>query len=1150
MKKFIIALGLFVSVFILVVSVFALSSNRVSASGSGWVARTNVARNWQSIASNWDGTKLAAVVWGGYIYTSTDSGLTWVQRTTVPQNWKYITSSGNGTKLTAVINGGISYYSTDSGVTWLTNGNSNTHIYFSSVASEYDGDQVIATSGTTGGDGIIYTSTTGGAYFNVSSAPSRNWRSVAASSKYATNGSSLVKLVAAAWDGYIYTSANFGASWTPRTNVARKWQAVVSDWTGNKLVAAVYGGYIYTSTDGGATWTPRTTVARNWYALASSDDGSKLVAAVENGYIYTSTDGGITWTEETGAGSHKWHSVTSSTDGSKLVASDYGGYIYTRVQIPTIITQAASSVTASTATLNGNITLTEGGNVTLRGFNYGTTTNYGTNTSEGGSFSAGAFSKNIPDPYKNINCGTTYHYRSYATNSGGTGYGSDQTFTTSACTQPPPVVYTSNASNASANGMKLSGGISSGANITTRGFEVGTDTSYGIPVAENGSFSSGVYSLTATTLACGTRYHYRRYAINNFGTGYGNDMTASTNACTSFVPTLTTQAASLITKTTTTLNGNITGTGGQNVTLRGFEVGQDTNYGIPVYETGSFNTGAYTKVMVAGLSCGTTYHYRSYAKNRVGNGYGNDQTFTTSSCTTTVTVPALTTQGATAISTTGVTLTGTITSIGGANITTRGFNYGTTTSYGTDTIENGSFNNIGAFTKTLTNLVCGTTYHFRGYATNSAGTGYGIDRTFTTNTCTPGISAPTTTTSSATSITATGAILNGSITATGGSNATIRGFNYGTTTSYGTDTTDNGSYNTGAFTKSLTSLTCGTTYHFRSYATNSAGTGYGNDMTFITSTCVSPVTTPTLTTEDATAITNTGGTLNGTITGGTGITEKGFQYGITTDYGASTIVTSAFGTTVGTFSKVVVFLTCGNTYHFRSFATNSMGTGYGNDETFTVNACPTYSIPTLTTDSATSITKTTATLNATVTSLGGAKPSAAGFQYGLDTNYGTDVSYDAVALTARTFSKSISDLTCETTYHYQSYITNSAGTGYGNDQTLTTSSCLGGKSLGGNALSGLEEANGTNNNVIANTGEQTLKFTRNLSLGMVGDDIKALQVYLNTHGYVIATTGEGSKGNETTEFGKKTKSAVILFQKANDLLSDGIVGFLTTQKMK
>jgi hypothetical protein len=99
---------------------------------------------------------------------------------------------------------------------------------------------------------------------------------------------------------------------------------------------------------------------------------------------------------------------------------------------------------------------------------------------------------------------------------------------------------------------------------------------------------------------------------------------------------------------------------------------------------------------------------------------------------------------------------------------------------------------------------------------------------------------PVTTIQSASSTTTTTATLNGNITATGGTNPTVRGFNYGTTSSYGTDTTESGSFSTGAYTANITGLTCNTTYHARSYATNTAGTGTSSDYTFTTSPC--PVT--------------------------------------------------------------------------------------------------------------------------------------------------------------------------------------------------------------------------------------------------------------------------------------------------------------------
>ncbi|MCX6752743.1 MAG: peptidoglycan-binding domain-containing protein [Candidatus Nomurabacteria bacterium] len=68
--------------------------------------------------------------------------------------------------------------------------------------------------------------------------------------------------------------------------------------------------------------------------------------------------------------------------------------------------------------------------------------------------------------------------------------------------------------------------------------------------------------------------------------------------------------------------------------------------------------------------------------------------------------------------------------------------------------------------------------------------------------------------------------------------------------------------------------------------------------------------------------------------------------------------------------------------------------------------------------------------------------------------------------------------------------------------------------------------------------------------GTVGDDVRYLQTYLNTHGYPVALTGPGSTGNEITRFGKLTKNAVIKFQKDNGLPAFGIVGKMTRGIMK
>lgn len=57
-------------------------------------------------------------------------------------------------------------------------------------------------------------------------------------------------------------------------------------------------------------------------------------------------------------------------------------------------------------------------------------------------------------------------------------------------------------------------------------------------------------------------------------------------------------------------------------------------------------------------------------------------------------------------------------------------------------------------------------------------------------------------------------------------------------------------------------------------------------------------------------------------------------------------------------------------------------------------------------------------------------------------------------------------------------------------------------------------------------------FARDLRLGSIGEDVRSLQVYLNTHGYVLATKGPGSSGNETTRFGPATRAALVKLQKA------------------
>lgn len=193
--------------------------------------------------------------------------------------------------------------------------------------------------------------------------------------------------------------------------------------------------------------------------------------------------------------------------------------------------------------------------------------------------------------------------------------------------------------------------------------------------------------------------------------------------------------------------------------------------------------------------------------------------------------PELTTTVASAINATTATSGGNVTSDGGSAITARGVCWSTTTNPTTAlaTLTNDA-GTTGTFTSNLTGLSASTTYYARAYATNSIGTVYGNEISFTT------ISPPTITSVAVSSITGGSASSGGNVSSDGGSVITARGVCWSTatnpTTALATKTIDAGT--TGAFSSNIAGLSETTTYYVRAYASNSAGTSYGNEISFTT----------------------------------------------------------------------------------------------------------------------------------------------------------------------------------------------------------------------------------------------------------------------------------------------------------------------------
>jgi len=293
-------------------------------------------------------------------------------------------------------------------------------------------------------------------------------------------------------------------------------------------------------------------------------------------------------------------------------------------------------------------------------------------------------------------------------------------------------------------------------------------------------------------------------------------------------PILTTAIVSNITQTTASCGGNITSDGGAEVTARG--VCWSTNQTPTVADSKTTDgTGVGSFISnITGLTANTTYYMRAYATNSAGTGYGNKISFTTG---VTVVLPIVTTAIVTAITQTMATSGGNVISDGGAIVSVRGVCWSTSPNPITTCSHTTNGAGTGSFVSNITELTANTTYYMRAYATNSAGTGYGDDITFTTAV----VVLPAVTTTIATAITQTTATCGGNVTNEGGGFVTERGvcWNISPNPTIFNKHMANGT-GIGGFTISITELSTNTTYYAKAYARNSAGISYGNEISFRT----------------------------------------------------------------------------------------------------------------------------------------------------------------------------------------------------------------------------------------------------------------------------------------------------------------------------
>ncbi|MCX6237368.1 MAG: hypothetical protein NTY07_07405 [Bacteroidia bacterium] len=390
-------------------------------------------------------------------------------------------------------------------------------------------------------------------------------------------------------------------------------------------------------------------------------------------------------------------------------------------------------------------------------------------------------------------------------------------------------------------------------------------------------------------------------------------------------------------------------------------------------------------------------------------------------------VPTVTITAVTNITATTASSGGEITSDGGDAVTVRGVCWSTNQNPTTADSKTSNGSAIGIFTSSLTGLTPGATYNIKAYGTNSVGSGYSSQSTFTTLAI-----APVLTTTDLSAVTSTSASSGGNITNDGGSAITARGVCWSTSQNPTiADTKTSNGTGTGIFTSAITGLTPGATYYFRAYATNSIGTAYGNQLTTAT-TAVLPV----LTTTAISALTSTTATSGGNITsdGGAAVTARGVCWSTsTTPTITNSKTTDATGT--GIFVSSITGLTPGATYYIRAYATNSIGTAYGNQVTTTTTAV----VPVLTTTTVSSIAPTTASSGGNISSDGGATVTVRGVCWSTSATPTITDSKTTDSSGTGSFASSLTGLTANTTYYVRAYATNSVGTSYGSAVSFTTS---------------------------------------------------------------------------------------------------------------
>ncbi len=436
----------------------------------------------------------------------------------------------------------------------------------------------------------------------------------------------------------------------------------------------------------------------------------------------------------------------------------------------------------------------------------------------------------------------------------------------------------------------------------------------------NDGSGSECFTSNLINLDSNTTYYVRAYAINPLGTGYGDEEVFNTLRALPSVNT--SDYITDITPYSATIRCTINNDWGFPITTSGVCWSTSPNPDTSDFKTtDGTSTGNYYSYLT-GLSPGTLYYVRAYAINAAGTGYGNDQELTTKPSS-----PYISTWDASNITAHTAEAGGYVIEDWGFPVTARGVCWSLMPDPDTSDFKTSDGSGTGGFDSYLTGLTLNTLYYHRAYAISSEGVGYGNEESFTTQ---DGVVQFYTITVH--DITAYSATSGGDIYNDGGSPITTKGVCWSTSQNptIANDTTVDGS-GSDTYFSNLTGLLPGTTYYVRAYAVNAAGTSYADVLSFTTGDG-----TIILSTEPVTNIMGTNATSGGDFinNGGMGMITKGICWSTSPNPTIADNHTND-GDGTGSYVSVMSGLSFTTLYYVRAYATNVVGTFYGDELSFT-----------------------------------------------------------------------------------------------------------------------------------------------------------------------------------------------------------------------